>query len=213
MSVTAYTKSGTKSATAPKLNKDVFSKEVPSFDLLNYAYNAYLANARSAQAVTLTKGKVRGGGRKPWRQKGTGRARAGSIRSPIWRGGGITFGPQGNENYKKPLSKKAKRTAVAQALSVIAKDGDLKIIESLAFKEAKTKEAASLLSKLGVTRKAIVVVDTKTEEVSRAFNNLENVKLVSAKYLSVYDLLNSDSVVMTTGAVAAVDAWLGGKDE
>src|ERR1019366_10319418 len=115
MAVATYTKSGTKATTAAKLDKDVFGVEVKNHQLLKSAYEAYLANGRPNLAVTKTRGLVRGGGKKPWRQKGTGRARFGSSRNPIWRGGGIAFGPTGNENYTHKLPLNAKRLAIRQA--------------------------------------------------------------------------------------------------
>src|SRR5580704_17231797 len=120
MAVSTYSKSGTKSATAAKLDKRDFEIIPKDHTLLQSAYVAYLANGRQNLAVTKTRGDVRGGGRKPWRQKGTGRARFGSIRNPIWRGGGIAFGPTGLENYSKAMNIKAKRLALRQALSLQA---------------------------------------------------------------------------------------------
>ena len=105
-------------ADSTKLPKDIFAVEVPNHELLKLAYDSYLANARLASATTKQRGEVSGGGKKPWKQKGTGRARFGSSRNPIWRGGGVVFGPRGNENYTKKLSKTAKKVAVRQALTV-----------------------------------------------------------------------------------------------
>src|SRR5437763_6792278 len=118
MAVATFTKSGTKAATPAKLDKTVFAVDIKNHELLKQAYEAYLANGRENLAVTKTRGLVRGGGRKQWKQKGTGRARFGSSRNPIWRGGGIVFGPTGEENYSKQLNIKAKRQAIRQALSV-----------------------------------------------------------------------------------------------
>src|SRR5665213_2395344 len=117
MAVASYTKTGNKSTTAIKLDKSVFDIEPKNHELLKANYVAYLANGRENLAVTKTRGLVRGGGKKPWRQKGTGRARFGSSRNPIWRGGGAAFGPTGNENYTRKLSLSAKRQAIRQALS------------------------------------------------------------------------------------------------
>ena len=118
MAVATFTKTGTKATTPAKLDKAVFGVDITSHDLLKQAYLAYLANGRLNLAVTKTRGDVRGGGKKPWRQKGTGRARFGSSRNPIWRGGGITFGPTGHENYTHKLPTQTKRLAIRQALSV-----------------------------------------------------------------------------------------------
>ena len=111
MAITSYSKTGTKKESEPKLDKAVFGLE-PNHQLLSLAYRAYLANGRAVSATTLKRGEVRGGGKKPWRQKGTGRARVGSIRVPNWRGGGITFGPSGDENYTISMPLKMKRLAI-----------------------------------------------------------------------------------------------------
>lgn len=211
MSVATYTATGTKASTAAKLPKEVFGREVTNFELIQQAYVAHQANGRTNNARTLEKGEVRGGGRKPWKQKGTGRARVGSIRSPIWRGGGITFGPTGNENYTKSLSKTAKRTAVKQALSVANKSKKISVIEKIESKEGKTAPIAQLLDKVGAQRRTLVVVAEKNELIDRATRNISNTKTTAATYLNVFDIMNADSIVMTKDAVVAVDKWLGGK--
>ncbi len=211
MAVATYTKSGTKAATAAKLDKSVFAVVPESHDLIKEAYVAYLANGRENLAKTKTRGLVSGGGRKPWKQKGTGRARVGSSRTPVWRGGGVVFGPSGEENYTHSMSKNAKRQAIRQALSVAADAGKLIIIEDLKVKEGKTAEAAKLLTKIGATRNTLVVVADKGEELVRATRNLSNVKLVQARYVNVYDVMNADSIVFTNDALAAVSDWLGGE--
>lgn len=212
MATATYTKAGSKATTAAKLPKEVFGLEVTDHQLLNLAYNAYLANARTNNAVTKLRGEVRGGGRKPWKQKGTGRARAGSIRSPLWRGGGITFGPTGIENYKKKISIGAKRKATAQALSLSAAADKVSIIEKFEIKDGKTKLAAKLLTKLGVTRRTLIVVVDKNEEIKRATDNLVATRLVTAKYMNVYDIMNADSIIIEKDAIAIIQEWLtGGK--
>ena len=118
MATPTYSVAGTKATTAAKLSKEVFGVEVKNHQLLRQAYEAYLANGRENLAVVKTRGLVRGGGKKPWKQKGTGRARFGSSRNPIWRGGGIVFGPTGEENYTKKISTTSKRVALRQALSL-----------------------------------------------------------------------------------------------
>src|SRR5581483_2578270 len=130
MAVTTYTKAGAKAATPAKLDKAVFGVEVKSHQLLKDAYLSFLANGRTNNAVAKKRGEVSGGGRKPWRQKGTGNARFGSSRNPIWRGGGVAFGPSGNENYSRKLSLTAKRQALRQALSLAAKEDRIKVIDS-----------------------------------------------------------------------------------
>ncbi len=208
MPVATFTKSGAKASTPAKLDKSVFGLEVDNHELLRLAYDAYLAQARVGSAHVKLRGEVRGGGRKPWRQKGTGNARAGSIRSPLWRGGGITFGPTGNENYAKKLSTTARRQALRQALSL--KSDNIIVIESFDNKEAKTAATAKLLSKLGADRNVLLVVDTKDKLIERSTRNLPYVTLVQAKYVNVYDVINSNCIVFTRKALDIVHDWLGG---
>lgn len=192
------------------LPKSVFAVEVPNHQLLKLAYDAFLANGRQASATTLQRGEVRGGGKKPWKQKGTGRARFGSSRNPIWRGGGIVFGPRGNENYKLKVSKTSKQVALRQALTLA--NQAKKITISDIKTTGKTAEIAKFFTdqKFHTDAKVLIVVDEKTPELMRATNNLENALLVRANYLSVYYILNADNIVITPAAVKAVEAWLGG---
>lgn len=205
---TTYTASGAKAASQTTLPKEVFAVEVQNHQLLKEAYLTYLANGRSATAKTKTRGEVSGGGKKPWRQKGTGRARFGSSRVPIWRGGGITFGPTGEQNYTRKLNLKAKRTALKQALSL--KSDKIVVIESFAPKDAKTKAAAELLSKLGAVRRTLVIVENKNDDCMRATRNLQNVLVVQAQYTNVYDVMNADTIVIEKPAIDVITAWLGG---
>jgi 50S ribosomal protein L4 len=190
------------------LPKSVFEVDVPNHELLKLAYDAFLANSRQASATTKTRGEVRGGGKKPWKQKGTGRARFGSTRNPIWRHGGIVFGPRGNENYSKKLSKTSKHVALRQALTLA--NQDKKILVSDIKTTGKTTEVAKFLAakKCSEKDRVLLVVDDKTPELMRATNNLENALLVRAQYLSVYYILNADKIVITPAAVKAVEAWL-----
>ena len=188
------------------LPKEVFAVEVNNHELLKLAYDAYLANNRTSAARTKTRGEVSGGGKKPWRQKGTGRARFGSSRNPIWRGGGIVFGPRGNENYSKKLSTQAKRQAIKQALTLADKAGKVNVIDVKTT--GKTAEVAKFLADNKFDRKALIVVDEKTPAIIRATNNLENVLLVSTKYLSVYHILNADHIVLSTASVPTLKSWL-----
>lgn len=210
MAVPTYTKTGTKASVAAKLDKSVFGVEVANHELLKQAYVAYLANGRENLAVTKTRGEVRGGGKKPWKQKGTGRARFGSSRVPIWRGGGITFGPTGLENYSHKLPTATKRLAIRQALTTAAEANKIVVVEDIALK-GKTAEAVKFLHKLGVTKNTLVVVDSKSNENVRAVSNLANVKLVTAQYVNVYDVLNADHIILTNKALSVVHEWLGGK--
>lgn len=208
MAVATYTKAGTKAASAAKLDAAVFAVDTSNHELLKNAYTAYLANSRENHAVTKTRGLVRGGGKKPWKQKGTGRARFGSSRVPIWRGGGITFGPTGQENYSKSLNTKAKRLAIRQALSLANASNKVSVIESLTSKEGKTSELVSILKKIDASRNVLLIVDHKTPELDRAARNIQGTKIVSAHYVNVYDVLNADKVVFTIDALAKTTEWL-----
>ena len=209
MSVPTYTKAGTKATTPAKLDAKVFSVEPKNHELLKQAYQAYLANGRENLAKTLRRGEVRGGGRKPWKQKGTGRARFGSIRVPIWRGGGITFGPLGLENYSKKMTTASKRTAIRQALTLKSQANAIIVVETFECKNGKTSETVKFLDKIGATRRVLLVVSDKDELVLRSTNNLQNVTPVQAMYLNVYDILNADTVVISKKSLDLVHAWLG----
>lgn len=196
-------------STSPKLAKDVFGVDVPNHELLKVAYDMYLANSRQASATTLRRGEVRGGGKKPWKQKGTGRARFGSSRNPLWRSGGVVFGPLGNENYSKRLSTSSKRVALRQALTLASQAGKITIDEIKVT--GKTKEVVKYLSdnKFDKKRRVLVVVDKKTDEMMNSSNNVQSVMVVSATYLSVFHILNADVIVMSKPALSAVESWLG----
>ena len=190
-----------------ELNDSVFGVEVNEA-VMRQAVLRQLANERLGTHATKTRGLVRGGGRKPWKQKGTGRARFGSTRNPIWRHGGIVFGPRGNENYSKKLSKTSKHVALRQALTLA--NQDKKILVSDIKTTGKTAEVAKFLAakKCSEKDRVLLVVDEKTPELMRATNNLANALLVRAQYLSVYYILNADKIVITPAAVKAVEAWL-----
>jgi large subunit ribosomal protein L4 len=211
MSVPTFTKSGAKAATPAKLDKAVFAVMPENHELLKLAYSAYLANGRENLAVTKTRGLVRGGGKKPWRQKGTGRARFGSTRNPIWRGGGVVFGPTGEENYTKKVNVSAKRLALRQALSLAASENRITVIESFENKDAKTAATAKLLDKIEAKGNVLLVLETKDGSTERAVNNLQNIKAVTANYLNVFDIMNADTLVFTEKALAIINEWLGGK--
>lgn len=195
-----------------KLNKDIFGVSVENHELLKLAYDAYLANSRSSHAKTMTRAEVSGGGKKPWKQKGTGRARFGSSRNPIWRHGGVAFGRTGNENFTKKLSKTSKKVAVIQALSLKNADKAVFVADSVKF-TGKTKEAVKVLKDMKLEDKNVLtVVAEKTPELLRSTNNIANLKVVRATYLNVFDIMNADAVVFSEGALKAVEAWLLGKE-
>jgi large subunit ribosomal protein L4 len=208
MNLSSFTKTGAISKDKVALDKFIFDIKPENHKLLKDNYVAYLANGRANLSVTKTRGLVRGGGRKPWQQKGTGRARVGSTRSPIWRSGGITFGPTGLENYSHKTNKSAKRVALRQVLSLAVDEKKLLLIEDLAF-GGKTKDATSLMKKIGAKGKILVVVEKKSPLNERSTNNYQNLKLISAKYLNVYDCMNADTLVMTKPALEIVNTWLG----
>lgn len=196
------------------LNQEVFGLDVQNHELLKTAYDAYLANSRSSHAKTLKRGEVRGGGKKPWKQKGTGRARFGSTRNPIWRHGGVAFGRTGEENFTKKISKNAKKLAVKQALSLKNAEKAIVILDKPVNFVGKTKEAANLMKKLGVQDKNVLaVVNEKTPSFIRSTNNIPNLKLVRATYLNVFDILNADAIVFEPNAIKTTENWLLDKEE
>jgi large subunit ribosomal protein L4 len=205
-----YTKTGAKATTAAKLDKSVFGVEIKNHELLKLAYDAYLANGRGNLAVVKTRGLVSGGGRKPWKQKGTGRARFGSSRNPIWRGGGIVFGPTGEENYSKGINVKAKRTALRQALTMAADENRIKVIETFERENGKVAETVALLAKIEATGRILIVVSDKDDLAVRATRNLQNVQIVQSSYLNVYSVVNADTIVMSEKALSSVTEQLGG---
>lgn len=191
-----------------KLNEAVFAVEVPNHELLKLAYDRYLAAARQVGATTKRRGEVRGGGKKPWRQKGTGRARVGSSRNPIWRGGGVVFGPLGVENYQKKISKNSKRLALRQALTLAHQAKEIVVIDN--FKTTgKTKDTVAMLKSAGLSdKRRVLLVDNKDSSKICATANLQTVELVSPTYLTVYHILNADAIIFTKDALAITTDWL-----
>ena len=193
------------------LDKDIFGLSVENHELVKLAYDTYLANSRSSHAKTLKRGEVRGGGKKPWKQKGTGRARFGSTRNPIWRHGGVAFGRTGEENFTKKLSRSAKQQAVRQALSMKNADKAVFVLDSAVKMTGKTKDAVKVLKDMKLDGKyVLVVVAEKTPEVLQSTNNLADVKLVRATYLNVFDIMNADAIVFSEAGLKATTEWLKG---
>ena len=196
------------------LNKDIFGLTVENHELVKLAYDAYLANSRSSHAKTLKRGEVSGGGKKPWKQKGTGRARFGSTRNPIWRHGGVAFGRTGEENFTKKISKSSKLLAVRQALSMKNADKAVFTLAKDVKLTGKTKDAAKVLKDMKLEGKNVLAVAAeKTPEVLRSTNNLPNVKLVRATYLNVFDIMNADAIVFSEAALKATEKWLLGEEK
>ncbi len=196
------------------LDKDIFGLTVENHELVKLAYDAYLANSRSSHAKTLKRGEVRGGGKKPWKQKGTGRARFGSTRNPIWRHGGVAFGRTGNENFTKKIARSSKLLAVRQALSMKNADKAVFVLDAKVKLDGKTKTAAKVLKDMKLDGKNVLAVAAeKTPEVLRSTNNLSNVKLVRATYLNVFDIMNADAIVFSEAALKEARKWLIGEEK
>jgi large subunit ribosomal protein L4 len=164
--------------------------------LVHQVVNAYLAGLRQGSANTKTRGEVSGGGVKPWRQKGTGRARAGSNRSPIWRHGGIVHGPKPRD-FSQKVPKKMKYAALKGALADKLRDGSFKVVDELGWDKPSTKTAVELLAALKADGKVLAIVQDEQEVIMKSFRNLPYVKVVSAGQLTTYDVLNADDIVAT----------------
>lgn len=166
------------------------------------------ANERQGTHATKTRGMVRGGGRKPWKQKGTGRARAGSVRSPLWVGGGTVFGPA-PRSYAKDMPRKARRLAIRCALSAKVAEGALVVVDNLTFDAPKTKDAVAMLTGFeAADKKALIITDGENENVEKSSRNIEKVKALSNDCLNVYDILNAEKVLLAKDAVARIEEVL-----
>lgn len=185
-----------------ELNDEVFAAEYNE-PLIHQAIVAQLANARQGTKSALTRTEVRGGGVKPWRQKGTGRARQGSIRAPQWTHGGVVFAPKPRD-FSKKLNKKMRQGAFISAISKKFSDGDVIILDKLTLDSGKTRDAVKVLNAIGVTKSAIVVTRDVVESVKRAINNIPKVELSPAELLSVYDVVKADKCIFTVDAIMAV---------
>lgn len=191
-----------------KLNDNIWSIE-PNDAVLFDAVRLAMSNARKSTASTKTRSEVSGGGRKPWRQKGTGNARQGSIRATQWRGGGIVFGPTPNKNYTKKQNKKERRLAILSALSYKVLDKELVVVDDIKFDSNKTKEMVDLLAKLNLSNhKVLVVVSELTDNVCLAARNLANVKLVTYAEVNAFDLVNADNMLVTEEALKKLEEVL-----
>jgi large subunit ribosomal protein L4 len=182
---------------------------VPNEAVMHQALVRQLANARLASARTKTRGEVRGGGRKPWRQKGTGRARHGSIREPQWRGGGVVFGPQPGRNYRKAMPRKMRRLALRSALSVKARDGELILLDKLELPSPNTKQVFSALSGLTGDSSALILLPEGDTNVEKSVGNLPHAKTLRAQYLNLVDILGHDYLVVPIAAVKVIEDFLG----
>ncbi len=192
-----------------ELSKDIFGIK-PNKDLIAQAVRVYLANQREGRASTKVRGEVRGGGRKPWKQKGTGRARIGSTRAPHWRGGGVSHGPKPRD-FSLLLPKKMKKAALISALSAKFEDKDIVVLENLNFKDAKTKLGAGLLKNLNITGRNIVVAEKFEDKEKRVLDNLEKTKMQKATDLNAYQVLNYKKMLITKSAIEKIEENLKSK--
>lgn len=188
------------------LNEKVFGIEVNEHAVYTVVKN-HLANRRQGTQSALTRAEVRGGGRKPWRQKGTGRARQGSIRSPQWKGGGIVFAPKPRD-YSYTTPKKIKRLAMRSVLTSKVNDKELIVIDQIAFDAIKTKQAAEVLKALGAEKKALVLLDTVDENVIKSFRNIPYVKTAQARNTYAYEILRHDTLIATKEAIRKLEEVL-----
>lgn len=189
-----------------KLNKDVFGIEpndVVLYDALRLAQNSL----RQGTHATKTRAEVRGGGRKPWRQKGTGRARQGSIRAPHWRGGGVSFGPQ-PRSYTFKMNRKERRLALKSALAYKEIEKAIMVVDAVEFATPKTTEAKAFLNGLNITGKVLVVVERLEDNVVLATRNLSNIVLLEANEINVLDIVNANTLVITEGALKQIEEVL-----
>ena len=185
------------------LSDVVFGAEVNEA-VLHAAVRAYLLNQRQGTQSTLTRSEVSGGGRKPWKQKGTGRARQGSTRSPQWTHGGIALGPKPRSYYTK-LNKKVKQIAMFSALSAKVANNEMVVVDSIVTESYKTKVMASMLTAIGAGKKALVVLDAKNDMVAKSFANIPGVKVAYTNTLNVYDILNCNTIVFAQAAVQKLE--------
>ena len=186
-----------------ELNESVFGVEVNDI-VVHTALVNYLANQRQGTQSTKTRAEVRGGGRKPWRQKGTGRARQGSIRAPQWIKGGIALGPK-PRSYSYRINKKEKQLAIKSILSAKVLDNELTVVDKLELKETKTKIMAKALTDLKVEGKALIILADKNENVSRSSRNIEGVKTIELNTINVFDLLNCNKLVLPLDTVKKLE--------
>ena len=188
------------------LNESVWGIE-PNDAVLYDAITLARNNQRQGTADTKTRSEVSGGGIKPWKQKGTGRARQGSIRSPHWPGGGVVFGPH-PRSYAKKMNRKERRLALKSALSYKTIESELIVLDSLVIDSAKTKDAKAILNNLKATKNVLIVVDELNDNVIRATRNLNNVVLLEASEINTYDVIAADNMIITEKAVKAIEEVL-----
>ena len=186
-----------------ELSEAVFGIK-PNTAVMHQAVVAYLANQRQGTQSTLTRTEVRGGGRKPWRQKGTGHARQGSIRAPQWVGGGVAIGPK-PRSYRLAMNKKMKRLALKSAFSSKVLDNNLVVVDKIEMNEFKTKTIVNMLKALGAEKKALIVLEQNDEKVVKSAQNIPGVKTAYVNTLNVYDVLNYDKFIVVKDAAQKIE--------
>jgi large subunit ribosomal protein L4 len=204
MLVPVYNQAG-ESVGQVELPADIFGIE-PNKSVMHQALVRQLANARQGTADTKTRGEVSGGGRKPWKQKGTGRARQGSTRAPHWKGGGVVFGPH-PRTYRQRMPKQMRRLALKSALSAKAAENQIRVIEPFSLETPKTREVETLLGNINCPTTALILLPQADEMITRSARNLTGVKTLRTGYLNVRDLLGYDFLVMSREALQAVEKF------
>ena len=203
MTIDVFDKNNNKAGTA-ELSDRVFNVEWNA-DLVHQALVAQLANRREPLAHAKGRGEVRGGGKKPWKQKGTGRARHGSIRSPIWKGGGVTFVPNKDRNFSKKINSKMNRLAIFAVLSKKVKDNDLRVVENFAAVADKTKDWNIFLKGMIDLRSKALIIPTAENNINKTISNIKNASSISPKSLNVYDLLKAKNIIIEKQAVSEIE--------
>ena len=206
MQVPVYNMQGEQVSEA-ELRDEIFAAPINQA-VMHQALLRQLANARLGTHKTKTRSEVRGGGRKPWRQKGTGRARQGSIRSPQWRGGGTVFGPT-PRSYRQKMPRKMRRQALRSALSVKAAESQVVLLDALEMAEPKTKEVKGILKNLGIGSSALILLPQRDEVILRSVRNLPEVRTLVAQYLNVRDLLKYDYILVPLASLEVIEGFLG----
>ena len=201
-SIKVYSQTGAEVSTM-ELDESVFGAEYRQA-LIHQVVVAQLNNKRQGTKSTLTRTEVRGGGIKPWRQKGTGRARQGSIRSPQWTGGGVVFAPKPRD-FSQKINKTAKRVALVSALSAKLSDGNMIVVDKIQLENAKTKEMAAVIKALGVEKRALLVVTDEDTAVVRAARNIPDVTTIASELINVYDVVANEKFIATQAAVKKIE--------
>ena len=187
-----------------ELNKEIFDLKVENHELLKVAYDAYLANSRSSHAKTLTRAEVRGGGKKPWKQKHTGHARQGSTKGPQFIGGGVVFAPKPRD-FSKKVNKVAKRFALLSAVSQKLAQSELTILDEFKLENVKTKEVQNFLDAFKFDKRTVVVLDEQNKDAVRATKNIPNAQVTTIELLNVYDVVSNKNVVFTKKAAKKLE--------